>query len=325
VTQISGAIATFLDALGHPDGSAAVAVAIEAFGSTFTVEEFDLGSHKSRHMVFRDGGGHIAFQEGVVYAISLYLQPTAEYRAYVSPDTLIDGAPAGAPRSQVASALGEPRNTAEASYLYEVDGAFLNTTFAGDELSFLMLMQHDPLVPASTDTEIPDELEVRPGAEIPRPSGDIAIFLDAVGTPQTDEDLAKLMLLTRSGMEHETVQRDGVEWRHVVLTDGGVDLQLQDGVLVAALIHVTRSTGSTFRRATRLIVGLPLPAHREQVRDALGEPAVHSSTAEPDTSFDLYDIEGGALALSLDYRDEQVASVTILRRGVTAGRRDPYA
>lgn len=318
MTQITGDITRFFDALGRPEDDAAVAAAIEAFGSTFTVEEFDLGSHQSRHLVFNEGGGHIAFQEGVVYAISLYLEPQGEYRAYSSPDTLIDGVSAGATRSQVAAALGEPRSTAEASYLYAVDGAFLNTTFAGDELSFLMLMKNDPLVPASTDTEIPDDLKVRPGAEIPRPSGDIARFLTAVGTAQTDEDLAKLMLLTGPGMEHEKVQRDGVEWLYVFLTGGGVDLQFKDGVLVAALIHVARSTGSTFRRAARLIVGLPLPAHREQVRDALGEPAVTSSTAEPGSSFDLYNLEGGALALSLDYRDDEVVSVTVLQRGVSA-------
>ena len=69
---------------------------------------------------------------------------------------------------------------------------------------------------------------------------------------------------------------------------------------------------------------LSLPAGRDEVRAAFGTPKVSSPTQVPGESFDLYDIAaseftaGQDLALSLNYLDDQVISVSMLRRGLGA-------
>lgn len=327
--HVTGDITAFVAALDQPEDAAPVQSLIGSLGAEPVVEEFTDGPRgRERYLSFKDAGVDLLLEDGRLAAAFFHLRPagpSASYAAYESPAALVDGLPSEPTRAAVRDLLGAPLSSSDdpAWDFYAVGPRFVNFAYEGDDLSLVTVMASDPSEPQPGEAPVAG-LEVDLEAVIDAPGGDVDAFYSAFAA-STDEVLAKIML--RAGpepaMTHEKVEREGVEWLHVFLA--GVDLQFKDGVLVGALIRVAREDGVNYRRADRLFDDLPLPAAREQVRAAFGTPRVSSPAQVPGESFDLYDLADGEftagqdLALSFDYRDDQVVSVSVLRRGVSAG------
>jgi hypothetical protein len=324
VATLSGGITAFLDALDHPEDADPVQAVVRSRASEPEVEEFEVGPRgRERYLSFKGDGVELKLEKGRVAAVFVHLRPTgvdSDHSPYPEPGMLVDGLTAEPTRAAVMTLLGAAVRSSDdpAWDLFEVDGRFANFTYDGDVLARVTVMVDNPTTPLADDVE---GLELDADGSIDAPGGEIDTLFSAFGE-STDDALATLMLLagTEPQMRHEKIERDGVEWLYVSLA--GVDLQFKEGTLVGALVRVAREDGLNYRRAGELFDDLRLPTGRREVRTAFGTPKVSSPTQVPGESFDLYDLTaseftaGQDLALSLDYHDDQVISVSVLRRGV---------
>ena len=141
--------------------------------------------------------------------------------------------------------------------------------------------------------------------EVAAPSGEIAVFLSALGAREGSLEILEIIGRVGPRMERHEVARGGVSWTYLVFGPHGVTLQLKDGVLVGALVYlVDEEAGGTYPRPDALIDGLVLPASRADVRALLGAPDRSSQL------LDLYRF--GDRYLSFDLVDEQVVSVSAM-------------
>jgi hypothetical protein len=325
VSHVTGDLTTFVAALGQPEDSPTVQDIVVSLGGRPKVSSLKLGPDRERYLQFLDAGVDLTFKNGVLATAFFFVRPEEGHAAFTATSSLIDGSSSAPRRDDLRALLGDRVRSTDERDFYAVGERLLSLTFDGQELTRIVLMSEDPLAPSPDDVE---GLELDDGGVIDPPSGDIATFVRAVGTPQSDEMLAQLLAISDSatagegpGMTHEKVERDGVEWLYVFLA-GGVDLQFRDGVLVGSLVHISRQDRPVYQYPEDLVATLPLPTGAEQVRQRFGTPRVSSPTQVPGESFDLYHLAskesaaGRDLALSFDYRDDQVVSVTVMRRDV---------
>lgn len=324
--QVTGDITTFLDTLDQPEPASPVQALIGSFGSEPEVEEFSYGpGGTERYLTFRSSGVDLLVEGGMLAAVFLHLRtsgPSASYTPYGAPSVLVEGLPAHPTRDEVRATFGPPLRSSDdpAWDFFAIGPRFVNVAYEGDDATLVTLMVSDPTESFDGEAYV-EGLEIRDGGMIEAPSGDVDTFMAAFAA-SSDDVLARIMLLTglEPAMRHEKIEREGAEWLYVFLP--GVDLQFKDGLLVGALIRVAREDGPNYRRLARLVRDLPLPAGRDDVRAALGTPKTSSPTQVSGESFDLYDIASGEftagqdLSLTFDYLEDQVVSLSVLRRGV---------
>lgn len=315
MTNVSGDVTTFLDALGHAESDPEVESVVRALGTQHSVEEFDDGPEAARYLSFERAGAEILLHDGSVAAVALYPRGGDGYEPYPAMNTLIEGMPSTWSRDDVRARLGEPLRSKQGYDLYEVGGRFVHFQYGDGGLDRITIQDQDVTAPQPGDVE---GLSVQPQSMIANPIyGELMTYIDALGAGQDGKELVGVVALAGPNMEHERVQRDGVDWLYAFFRDSGVDLQFKDGILVGVLLHLDRAEGGVYPRPEELIVGLELPTDASTVREFLGTPTVSSPTAVPGESFDLFNIDDDH-AISFDYRDDQVVSVTVLQRGVGA-------
>ncbi|GHB08705.1 hypothetical protein ACIQRS_25835 [Streptomyces termitum] len=169
--------------------------------------------------------------------------------AYPRPAALIAGLDAGSDRERARAVLGDPLEGAPDTYPMEGDRVRLHHTDGG--LTRITLERPAPA---------------------PLPSGPIRAFLAPLGRPEAGTEFQEAVRRA-GGTTRRWAVSSGVT-RRLIVCDGGVEVQVQDGRVLSTRIRL-----DTFDADT-LFPGAVRPLARADVHRALGTPAAVSGRAE---------------------------------------------
>ncbi|MET9350660.1 hypothetical protein [Streptomyces termitum] len=169
--------------------------------------------------------------------------------AYPRPAALIAGLDAGSDRERARAVLGEPLEGAPDTYPMEGDRVRLHHTDGG--LTRITLERPDPA---------------------PLPSGPIRAFLAPLGRPEAGTEFQEAVR-PAGGTARRWAVSSGVT-RRLIVCDGGVEVQVQDGRVLSTRIRL-----DTFD-ADALFPGAARPLSRAALHRALGAPADTGGRAE---------------------------------------------
>lgn len=134
-------------------------------------------------------------------------------------------------------------------------------------------------------------------------TGDVFIFLKALGAREGDPSLEQAMAFVGGEHETETFDDSEVEAKYLVMSERGVDFLLNDGVLDTVFVFATESDEqSIYRGWTTLVDGITAASSPDDVVRALGAPKRATDTYilyEVDAGFVQFDFDGNALKMAV--------------------------
>lgn len=296
---IRGEILTYLEAIGSADGSDVMLTAMEAVGTKFTIKEYTSTGVHEKYLIFAKGGVDFLLHDGIVDTVFFHLRDSEKYAAYAHPDALVEGVRFGMSRDEVIDKLGTPRQNKKRYLLYPAGDAFVNIQFRDERVLRINAQRQDYAAQAEA------EQEKSVLTATPKPiTGEISQLIDATGSAYGDPVMSDLVELLGPRLDPHDIDAADGGGTLLVFDSSGVDLQYRDDALLAVLIHVREGDRRPYPRLDALIDGLALPATREDVRTAVGEPRDSRS------DLDLYSSNGRHVMFNYD--GDALATVSIV-------------
>ncbi|MFJ3098861.1 hypothetical protein [Streptomyces hydrogenans] len=176
--------------------------------------------------------------------------------AYPRPAALIAGLAAGSERERARAVLGDP--VEGAADTYAIEGERVRLGYVDDGLA---------------------EIALERPAPAPLPDGPMRTFLTLLGEPEAGADFREVARLV-GGTGRRWAVSSGFT-RRLIVFDGGVEVQVQDGRVLSTRIRFDGSgTGFAHRHVDTLFPGASRPLSRADVHQELGLPVATAGRAD---------------------------------------------